>query len=163
MAVLFQLFDVEVNARRKAFNDKGTEMTNYIDPTREQFELFKNLPRDCVILMLNLIRLKAQASYEDERPVSGREAYKTYGEKSFPVFSGVGGKIIWRGRPESVLIGPTDEQWDIAFIAQYPSADAFLAMVTHPDYQAIVFHRQAAVHTSRLIRMTELPEEQNFG
>jgi len=28
-------------------------------------------------------------------------------------------------------------------------------MVTNPDYQAIVFHRQAAVKDSRLIRMSE--------
>jgi uncharacterized protein (DUF1330 family) len=55
--------------------------------------------------------------------------------------------------PKAVLIGPEDEQWDLAFIAEYPSAAAFGDMVKNPGYQAIVFHRQAAVKTSRLIRL----------
>lgn len=31
-------------------------MSEHIDPTREQFDAFKDLPRDTPILMLNLIR-----------------------------------------------------------------------------------------------------------
>jgi len=126
-----------------------------IDPSREQFDFFKSLPRDKVIMMLNLLCLNEKAAYEDGREASGDEAYASYGEFSQPIFSKVGGKIIWRGRPEAMLIGPSSEHWDIAFIAQYPSAKAFLAMVTDPDYQAIVFHRQAAVRDSRLIRLGE--------
>lgn len=57
------------------------------------------------------------------------------------------------GRPECVLIGPAEERWDAAFIAVYPNAAAFLEMVTDPDYRRAVVHRQAAVQTSRLIRM----------
>jgi len=51
------------------------------------------------------------------------------------------------------LIGPGCEHWDKVFIAQYPNAAAFLEMVTSKDYQAIVYHRQAAVDDSRLIRL----------
>ena len=126
-----------------------------IDPSREQFEYFKSLPRDTKIMMLNLIRLNEQANYEDGTEASGAQAYKNYGEHSQPIFEKVGGTIIWRGRPEAVLIGPQSEQWHVAFIAQYPNAGSFLAMVTDPDYQAIVFHRQAAVSDSRLIRLGE--------
>ncbi len=126
-----------------------------IDPSREQFEQFKQLPRNTPIMMLNLIRLREKADYKDGRTASGREAYASYGSGSGAIFRGVGGEIIWRGKPESILIGPVNEHWDIAFIARYPDASAFLAMVTNPDYQAIVFHRQAAVADSRLIRMGE--------
>ena len=129
-------------------------MTNNIDPSPEQFSQFKSLPRDTEIMMLNLIELKKTANYEDQSlSVSGVDAYKRYGEESGPIFSRVGGEILWRGKPESVLIGPESEHWDIAFIAKYPNAGAFLEMVTDPAYQAIVFHRQAAVKDSRLIRM----------
>ena len=130
-------------------------MSNNIDPTKEQFEQFKNLPRNTPIMMLNLLRLKEKASYKDGTIATGAQAYASYGKNSSTIFSNVGGEIIWRGNPESIVIGPSDEHWDIAFIARYPDAGAFLGMVTNPDYQTIVFHRQAAVKDSRLIRLGE--------
>jgi len=138
-------------------------MTDHLDPTRVQFDAFKDLPRDTPIMMLNLIRFKAQASYEDGREMSGRAAYEIYGEQSAPIFSKLGGEIIWRGEPQSVLIGPQDEHWDMAFIARYPNASAFLAMVTDPDYKLLVKHRQAAVADSRLIRMGDLANGSGFA
>lgn len=138
-------------------------MSQNIDPTQDQFEQFKNLPRDTPIMMLNLIELNDSARYQDDRPATGAEAYKRYGEESGPIFSSVDGEIIWRGKPESIVIGPSDEHWDIAFIARYPNAGAFLAMVTNPDYQAIVFHRQAAVKDSRLIRLGDASDGAGFS
>ena len=134
-----------------------------VDPTRAQFEAFKALPRDAPLNMLNLVRLRADAAYADGRKASGAEAYATYGRESAPVFQRVGGTILWRGRPEAVLIGPAEEAWDIGFIARYPTAGAFLEMVTDPTYQAIVHHRQAAVADSRLIRMADFDGAATFG
>jgi uncharacterized protein (DUF1330 family) len=88
--------------------------------------------------------------------MTGAEAYANYGTDSGPIFSRVGGKIVWRGNFESTVIGPSDESWDQVFIARYPSAGAFLEMVTDPVYQQAVKHRQAAVLTSRLQRFGEL-------
>ncbi len=127
-------------------------MTNHIDPEREQFEAFKDLPRDTQVMMLNMLRFRDQASYPDGREASGAEAYAAYGRESGPIFKRVGGEIIWRGDPEVTLIGPADERWDMIFVARYPTAGAFLEMVTDPDYQRAVRHRQAAVEDSRLIR-----------
>ncbi len=138
-------------------------MTSYIDPGRDQFEAFKSLPRDVPINMLNLIQLHETARYPDGQACTGREAYQRYGESSGSVFSRVGGTIVWRGEPQVVLIGPTDEQWDLAFIARYPNAAAFLEMVTDPEYQAAVMHRQAAVATSRLIRLADAMSGSQFG
>ena len=127
---------------------------DHIDPTREQFDAFKALPRNTPIAMLNLLRLRDRAVYPDGETVSGAEAYARYGRASGPIFRRLGGEIIWRGRWECMVIGPDDKQWDIAFIAQYPHAGAFMAMVTDPDYQAAVIHRQVAVADSRLMRFT---------
>lgn len=139
-------------------------MKNNIDPRPDQFAHFKSLPRETEIMMLNLIELKQIASYEDQSlSVSGADAYKRYGQESGPIFTRVGGEILWRGEPEGVLIGPQSEHWDIAFIAKYPNAGAFLAMVTDPAYQAIVFHRQAAVKDSRLIRMASSTAGYDFS
>ena len=62
-----------------------------------------------------------------------------------------------------MVIGPSEEKWDIAFIARYPSGQAFLDMVYDPDYQAVVHHRQAAVETSRLIRTKPRDSGSGFG
>ncbi len=138
-------------------------MTHCVDPEREQFEAFKSLPRDEPVMMLNLVRLRDRAAYEDGRKATGAEAYAAYGRQSAPVFGRVGGEIVWRGRPDNVLIGPRDERWDLAFIARYPSAGAFLEMVTDPAYREAVKHRQAAVLDSRLVRCAGLEHGSDFG
>lgn len=132
----------------------------YIDPEREQFELFKSLPRDTPILMLNMLRYKDIATYPEGHPLhdqglSGAEAYKEYMRTSGPVFAGVGGEMTPLGSYQCTVIGPVDERWDNLFIARYPNANAFLAMITDPDYQRAVVNRQAAIATSRLIRLSE--------
>ena len=138
-------------------------MTGYIDPERDQFEAFKNLPRDQPVLMLNFLRFREKAAYPDGREATGAEAYDAYGRESGPIFRRVGGEIVWRAQPELMLIGPSDKQWDAVFVARYPTAGAFLEMVTDPDYREAVKHRQAAVADSRLIRMREAPEGEGFG
>jgi uncharacterized protein (DUF1330 family) len=95
--------------------------------------------------------------------MSGLDAYREYGRASAEIFRGLGGKQVWAGRPETVLTGPTDERWDLAFIAEYPNAAAFLAMVTNPGYREHVKHRQAAVEDSRLIRLAPLTPGEGFG
>jgi uncharacterized protein (DUF1330 family) len=139
-----------------------------IDPTRPQFEAFKALPRDTPIHMLNLIRLNPEAKYPADHPnhgkgMTGLDAYREYGRTSAAVFARVGGRQVWAGRPEGVLTGPQDERWDLAFIAEYPNAGAFLAMVTDPEYREHVKHRQAAVEDSRLIRFFPIEPGESFG
>ena len=128
-------------------------MDGHIDPTRERFGTFRALPDDGPVHMLNLVRLRDRAAYPDGREASGAEAYRSYGLESGPIFRRVGGRIAWTGDFRLMLIGPEDEQWDLCFVAEYPSAAAFVEMVKDPDYQKAVVHRQAAVADSRLIRL----------
>lgn len=135
---------------------------NFIDPSRENFEAIKALPRDTVIHMLNLVRFRGTAAYPEGHALAGKgltgaQAYAEYGRTSGPVFARVGGTVVWRGVMEAMVIAPPDEHWDTAFIARYPNAGAFLEMVTDPDYRIAVVNRQAAVETSRLIRLA--PQE----
>jgi uncharacterized protein (DUF1330 family) len=146
----------------------STHPAGAIDPSRAQFDAFKALPRDTPIQMLNLIRLKPLADYPLGHPnhglgLTGLEAYRAYGATSAAVFQRVGGRQIWAGRPEGVVTGPQDEHWDLAFIAEYPHAGAFLAMVTDPDYREHVKHRTAGVADSRLIRLAPITPGAGFG
>jgi uncharacterized protein (DUF1330 family) len=138
-------------------------MDGHIDPTKESFGRFKDLPTDRPIHMLNLVRLRADAAYPDGRAASGLEAYRAYARDSGPVFVRLGGKQVWIGRPELTLIGPQSEHWDIAFIAQYPSGRAFIEMIRDPVYREAVKHRQAAVADSRLIRLAPATPGAVFG
>lgn len=139
-------------------------MTNYLDPTKEIFALFRDNNRAGPINMLNLVQLHPRAKYPDGRDVSGAEAYAAYGRESGPVFQRLGGKVIWQGKLELMLIGPQDaEKWDHCFIAEYPSVDSFVQMLRDPIYREAVKHRQAAVEDSRLIRHAALPVGKTFG
>ncbi len=135
----------------------------HIDPSRETFAAFRADERPGPIHMLNLVRLNATATYPDGRTTTGAEAYAAYGRESGPVFAGLGGRIVWRGRFELMLIGPSTERWDECFIAEYPSVQAFVAMIRDPAYRAAVLHRQVAVADSRLIRLAPQAGGAGFG
>ena len=97
----------------------------YVDPSRVNFDAFKALDRTTPILMLNKHKYYDQARYEmghplANTPMTGAEAYANYGTDSGPIFSRVGGSIVWRGNFESTVIGPSDESWDQVFIAAIP-------------------------------------------
>ena len=142
-----------------------------IDPTRAQFDAFKALPRDTPIQMLNLVRLKPPGR------LSGRPSRPRQG----PERAGRLSRLWPHHRPDlfkrpgrSPRSGPArpgdrasparaDERWDLAFIAEYPNAGAFLAMVTNPEYREHVKHRQAAVEDSRLIRFSPFAPGKGFG
>jgi uncharacterized protein (DUF1330 family) len=107
--------------------------------------------------MLNLLRFRDHAIYapddpEHGRTLTGEQAYALYSREAFPFFSAVGGAQHWIATPDVTLIGPADETWHLAFIAAYPSGQAFLDMVRNPDYQRATRHRTAGVADSRLIR-----------
>jgi uncharacterized protein (DUF1330 family) len=153
----------KVAHRLEPFGSEAMTMTGHIDPTKETFAQFRENDRPGPIHMLNLVRLRDRAAYPDGRAVTGAEAYAAYGRESGPVFTRLGGRIVWMGGFELMLIGPSDERWDHCFIAEYPSVAAFVEMIRDPVYREAVKHRQAAVEDSRLIRMKPLTPGKTFG
>jgi uncharacterized protein (DUF1330 family) len=141
---------------------------SHIDPDREAWEIFRSLPRDRPIHMLNLVRLRPRAEYPEDHPDHGKEltgldAYRAYGRTTAHIFKRVGGRQVWAGRPEVMVTGPQSEAWDIAFIAEYPTSAAFLEMVRDPEYRELVKHRTAGVADSRLLRLGPITPGEGFG
>jgi uncharacterized protein (DUF1330 family) len=127
-----------------------------IHPHREALTELTRLPDTGPVVMLNMLRFRAQAEYPDGSeyaPCSGREAYRRYTKEAARYFEPLGGRLVWLGGVERVLIGPEQEPWDEVFLAQYPSRRAFVQMVTDRDYLAITVHRTAALTDSRLVAM----------
>lgn len=133
----------------------------HLNPTREQFKAMYGLPLDKPVMMLNLLKFHDRAVYADGDPefgedLSGADAYARYSTDATPIFDALGASQAWIGKPELVLIGDdAGDLWDLAFVARYPTAQAFIDMVKDPAYQRAVRHRNAAVLDSRLIRCSE--------
>ena len=89
----------------------------HVDPTREAMALFRDLPGDRPIAMINLLRFRTAAGYpsdhaDADKDRTGAEAYAAYGRAAAAPFARAGGRQLWLGRPEITLIGPADEIWD---------------------------------------------------
>ena len=132
-------------------------MTGYVDPDRDNWQRFKDLPRDTPIQLLNLIRFRELAVYPDGHPMqgrglAGREAFALYSRAFQDHVRLMGAAMVWEGRLECTITGP-DGEWDHAFVMGFPGSATMMAMVKNPDYiRDIVPHRTAAVADSRLIR-----------
>lgn len=132
-----------------------------IDPNPENLQTaLASIPQDHPVVMLNLLRFRTEAAYKRQpsgqnETLSGQQAYGLYAEQAFKFITEVGAKLIWRGQAKASLIAPADEQWDEVFLVKYPDIGSFIKMITNPDYQAITFHRTAALANSRLIATFE--------
>ena len=132
-------------------------MAAYIDPSPDNWQRFKDLPRDRPIQMLNLLKFHDLAQYPEGHPDrdmgrTGREAYAIYAHGFREVAEKLGAKMVWQGDLECVVTGPEGE-WDEGFVMGYPNSTAFFAMVKDDGYKSdVVAHRTAAVKDSRLIR-----------
>ena len=119
----------------------------YIEPTREQIEELASSPEPGPVVMINLLRF---------RPDGGAAAYAHYGEGVMPCLERAGARVLWQGRPETVVIGESADLWDAVVLVEYPSRSAFLEMVSSAEYQAIAGRRTDALSDSRLIACSQL-------
>ncbi len=128
----------------------------FINPTGEQFERFLSEGPDGPILMLNLLKFRDKAVYEEgqEEPArSGAEAYAVYSEVAMAKVAEAGGSLFFMSPTQAAVVGPDDE-WDVVALVRYPGRGAFLTMVADPAYLAATHHRAAALADSRLIPLT---------
>ncbi len=115
------------------------------------------IPDGQAFAVINLLLYKEWAEFPEgtiTEKLTGQQAYERYSELSIPFVNKVGGVPMWRGSFGVILIGPEDARWDEILIMHYPMRSAFERMLADPEYQAIVFHRTAAVKDSRLFGAT---------
>jgi uncharacterized protein (DUF1330 family) len=133
-----------------------------ITPTREQFSEFAHGTREGEVVMLNLLHFArpdeagdqaapGQGS-EDRTQSSGAGAYREYSDRVIKMVESRGGKVLWTGRPEHVLIGDSEHDgWDLVALVSYPSRSAFIEMVTSPKYEEAHEHRARGLDRTVLL------------
>ncbi|GLR96720.1 hypothetical protein GCM10007858_43570 [Bradyrhizobium liaoningense] len=112
------------------------------------------------VYMLNLLRYRTQARYEDgfeAAPCSGREAFD---ERYRPAFRRLAaGKPLVRMFSVPVLaniVGSPGERWDEAAINEYGDFATFRAIVETEEYRREVApHRHAALEDFRLFALAK--------
>jgi uncharacterized protein (DUF1330 family) len=120
-------------------------------------ELSQTVPEGQRIVMINLLRYRAQADYPPgtvTESITGRQAYERYSQRALRHLMKIGGRPIWRADVRGSPIAPPGERWDEIILVEYPSRGAFERMITSSEYQADVVHRTAALEDSRLFAST---------
>ena len=97
------------------------------------------------VYMLNLLEFAGDG---------GADRYAEYGQAVAPLLEAVGGRPVFAGAPAEDLIG--DGHWDLVVVVEYPTRQAFLDMVSSPEYEQIAHLRTEALLRTELRAMDSL-------
>jgi len=89
----------------------------------EEFRKLAKNPSEGPVVMLNLLAFRGE---------EGQASYVRYTKEAGKFVEGVGGKVLYLGKPCELLNG--EEKWDLLMLVQYPSRRAFLTMANDPEY-----------------------------
>ena len=123
------------------------QVVNKVYPNKEQIKGFMEPVSEGPICMVNLLKFKEKAEYEDGRDtdLTGREAYALYEEGVKKLLQDIGGGIGFEGDVERLALGEVEELWDVVALAVWPSRGVMFEVMQSPDMQAISVHRSAGL------------------
>jgi len=121
-------------------------------PNQEAMAAFAGRASEGPVYMLNLVEFA---------PDGGAERYGEYGVAVAPLLEKAGGEPVFAGRPAEHLIG--DGKWDMVLVVSYPTRQAFLDMVSSPEYQEIEHLRSESLVRSELRAMDALDASELAG
>ncbi len=123
------------------------EVINKVYPNKEQIQGFLEPGAEGPICMVNLLKFKVKAEYEDgrETDLTGGEAYALYEKGVKKLLQGVGGCIGFEGDVERLALGEVEELWDLVALAVWPSRKVMLEVMQSAEMQEIRVHRTAGL------------------
>ncbi|HKI39198.1 MAG: DUF1330 domain-containing protein [Mycobacterium sp.] len=118
-------------------------MSTTLEPTPEQIAALAARPADVPVVMVNLLKFKTPG---------GVESYQRYGREVTPHLERVGATVRYLGAAPTFVIGDGERPWwDSILIVEYPTPQAFIDMVTDPEYLKVHEHRAAGLERGDLI------------
>ena len=124
------------------------EVVNEVVPsTAKRLEEMMQPGPEGPIYMVNLLKFKDRAEYEDgrETDLSGYDAYQIYGREVFKLLPEYGGKFVFAGDVTFLSLGQVEELWDEIAIVMYSSRADLVAMSSSQAWQEISVHRTAGL------------------
>lgn len=123
------------------------EVSNSVYPNKAQIEGFMQPGPEGRICMVNLLKFKPHAEYEDGRAtqLTGREAYALYERGIKKILREVGGSIGFEGEVERLTLGEVEDLWDVVALAVWPSRQVMLEVMQSEAMQEISVHRSAGL------------------
>ena len=124
------------------------EVVNEVVPsTAKRLEEMMQPGPEGPIYMVNLLKFKDRAEYEDgrETDLSGYDAYQIYGREVFKLLPEYGGKLVFAGDVTFLSLGQVEELWDEIAIVMYSSRADLVAMSSSQAWQEISVHRSAGL------------------
>jgi uncharacterized protein (DUF1330 family) len=126
-----------------------------IRPNAEQFGQLAESEEKGPVVMVNLLKFKREA---EGTTGSGQEAYQRYGDIAVAMVEERGGRVIWQGRADQILIGDPARDWDVVALVEYPSRQSFIEMVSNADYQKAHSHREAGLERTIVVACTPVTD-----
>lgn len=128
-------------------------ITNAMEPNDAQLAAFLARSDDGPVHMLNLLKFRDKAAYPDGRDpdLSGAEAYMRYGGPMARLVEAAGGQLRFSALPSELLVGQSDDPWDMVAIMTYPSAATLPEIAATADFREIEVHRKAGLAGQLLI------------
>lgn len=118
-------------------------MSHSLEPTAGQFAALAARPADAPVVMVNLLKFKTPG---------GVESYQRYGREVAPHLQRVGATLRYAGTAPAFVIGDGERPWwDAILIVEYPTPQAFIDMVSTPEYAKVHEHRAAGLDRGDLI------------
>ena len=123
------------------------DVQNRVLPNEEQIKGFFEPAPEGPLFMVNLLKFKPQAEYEDGRSsdLTGAAAYGIYADAVMQLLPEFGGFAGFGANVERLMLGEVEELWDEVVIAVYPSRGAMMDMMQSPRMQEIAVHRAAGL------------------
>lgn len=147
------------------------QVINEVRPTDpEHVKKMMEKGPDGPIFMVNLLKFKDKAEYEDgrETDLTGREAYAIYARAVADILPKFGGQFFFAADVTFLALGQVEELWDEVAIAVYTERSDMLKMSMSEEWQAAGVHRAAGLsgqlnlETVMLDAFKALPWMQNF-
>jgi uncharacterized protein (DUF1330 family) len=129
-----------------------------VNPTGEQFRALTGSVKQGPFVMVNLLKFSAGGRHPDE---TGMASYERYAGTVDALLRKSGGRLLWLGSVDQIFIGADTDGFDHVMLVEYPSRQAFIDMVSSPEYLEANQDREAGLE--RAVLLTADPLFSRFG